>query len=81
MKSLLRKYYGRHDLVKRYGISVSQMTMDFFVIVTTSFMTYIYHRVCTKSNTIGAPSGAGAAPNNMSSSPVFSGVRDSQISV
>ena len=29
LKSSLRKFYGRHyDLVDRYGISVSQMTMD-----------------------------------------------------
>ena len=28
---LIRKFYGRHhDLVDRYGISVSQMTMDMF---------------------------------------------------
>jgi hypothetical protein len=31
LKSSLRKFYGRHhDLVDRYGISVSQMTMDMF---------------------------------------------------
>jgi hypothetical protein len=31
LKSSLRKYYGRHhDLVDRYGISVSQMTTDMF---------------------------------------------------
>jgi hypothetical protein len=31
LKSLLRKFYGRHyDLVNRYGISVSQMTTDMF---------------------------------------------------
>jgi hypothetical protein len=31
LKSSLRKSYGRHhDLVDRYGISVSQMTMDMF---------------------------------------------------
>ena len=29
LKSSLRKFYGRHhDLVDRYGISVSQMTTD-----------------------------------------------------
>jgi hypothetical protein len=31
LKSSLRKSYGRHrDLVDRYGIYVSQMTMDMF---------------------------------------------------
>ena len=31
LKSLLQKLYGRHhDLVDRYGISVSQMTTDMF---------------------------------------------------
>ena len=31
LKSSLRKFYGRHhDLVDRYGISVSQMTTDIF---------------------------------------------------
>ena len=31
LKSSLRKYYGsQHDLVDRYGISVSQMTTDMF---------------------------------------------------
>jgi len=30
LKSSLRTFYGRHDLVNRYGISVSQMTTDMF---------------------------------------------------
>jgi len=31
LKSLLRKFYGRHhDLVDRYGIFMSQMTTDMF---------------------------------------------------
>ena len=31
LKSSLRKFYGRHhDMVDRYGISVSQMTKDMF---------------------------------------------------
>ena len=31
LKSSLRKFYGRHhDLVDRYGISVSQLTTDMF---------------------------------------------------
>jgi hypothetical protein len=35
-ENLLRKFYGRHhDLVDRYGISVSQMTMDMFHLSST----------------------------------------------
>jgi len=31
VKSSLQKFYGRHhDLVKRYGVYVSQMTTDMF---------------------------------------------------
>jgi hypothetical protein len=31
LKSSFRKFYGRHhDVVDRYGISVSQMTTDMF---------------------------------------------------
>ncbi len=31
LKSSLRKFYGRHhDLVERYGVSVSEMTTDMF---------------------------------------------------
>ena len=30
LKSSLRKFFGRHDLVDRYGISVSQITTDMF---------------------------------------------------
>ena len=65
LKSSLRKFYGRHhDLVDRYGISVSQMTMDMFhcrklFSDLSSFM--IYHRVCNKINTTGVTSGAGTA--------------------
>ena len=37
LKSSLRKCYGRHhDLVDRYGISVSQMTTDIFHLYTLS---------------------------------------------
>ena len=46
LKSSFRKFYDRqHDLVDRYGISVSQMTTcrKYFPIFS-SFMTY--HRVC-----------------------------------
>ena len=57
LKSLLRKYFGRHyDLVNlnRYGIYVSQMTTNIFHLqqelpVLSSFMTY--HRVSNQSNT------------------------------
>ena len=66
LKSLLRKFYGRHhDLVDRYGISASQMTTDMFHLsqtlfpILSSFMTY--HRVCNQINTMGATSGAGIA--------------------
>ena len=43
--------------------------------VLSSFMTY--HRVCSKSSTPGATSGAGTVtlPNHLSSHPDFSGVR------
>jgi hypothetical protein len=35
-ENLLRKFYGRHhDLVDRYEISVSQMTMDMFHLSST----------------------------------------------
>jgi len=50
LKSPLRKFYGRrYDLVNRYGIIVSQMTMDMFYIrkhfpVLSLFTTY--YRVC-----------------------------------
>ena len=42
LKSSLRTFYGRHhDMVDRYGISVSQMTTDIFHFrVLSSFMTY-----------------------------------------
>ena len=46
LKSSLRSFYGRHhDLVNRYGVSVSQMTTDMFHLslalpILSSFMTY-----------------------------------------
>jgi hypothetical protein len=55
-------FCGRHhDLVDRYGISVSQMTTDMFHLslhfpVLSSFITY--HQVCNYFNTTGATSGA-----------------------
>jgi hypothetical protein len=65
LKSSLRKFYGRqHDLVDRYGISVTTdpricSTCRKQFLVLSSFMTY--HRVCSKIYTMGATSGAGAA--------------------
>ena len=58
LKSSLGKFYGRHhDLVDRYGISVSQMTTDMFHFpVLSSFMTS--HRICNQINTMGVTSGA-----------------------
>ena len=75
LKPSLRKFYGRNnDLVKRYGISVLQMTIDMCRLWLSrsgplSFM--IYHRVCNKSNTMGATSWAGNTylPEHMSSPP------------
>ena len=63
MKSLLRKFYGRHhDSVSRYRITVTQMTTDISTCrkhfpVLCSFMTYRW--VCNQSNTTDATSGAG----------------------
>ena len=65
LKSLLRKFYDRHhDLVDRYGISVTQMTKICSTCckhfpALSSFM--IYHRFCIQINTTGATSGAGTA--------------------
>ena len=68
--------YCRHqDLVNRYRMPVSQMTTDMSVwcrnlnSVISSFITY--HRICNKSITIGT---ALTLPEQLSSSPVFSGV-------
>jgi hypothetical protein len=65
LKSSLRKFYGRHhDLVDRYGISVSQMTRSFpHSWLITGFAIRITRR--------GATSGIGAPEFT----PVFSGVR------
>ena len=65
LKSSLRKFCCRHhDLIHRYGISVSQMTTNMFRChklfpVLSLFMTY--HRVCEWINTTGVTSGAGTA--------------------
>jgi hypothetical protein len=56
---------GYHNnMVNRNGVSVSHMTTNMFRFRThntarSSFMTY--HRVCKKSNSIGAISGAGTS--------------------
>ena len=61
LMSSLRQFYGHHyDLVNHYGIYVSQMTTGMFhFLFLFSFMAY--HRVCNRSNTTGATSGAGTA--------------------
>jgi hypothetical protein len=44
LKSSLRKFYGRHhDLVDRYGISVSQMTTDMFHLSLTLPGSFLVH--------------------------------------
>ena len=65
LKLSLRKYYGRHhDLVDRYGISVSQMTMGMLHLSKTlpgPFLIHGFHRVYNYINTTGTTSGAGTA--------------------
>jgi hypothetical protein len=65
LKSSLRKFYGRHhDLVDRYGISVSQMTRSFpHSWLITGFAIRLTRRDATSG--VGAPE----------FTPVFSGVR------
>jgi len=77
LKSSLRKFYGRHhDLVDRYGISVSQMTMDMFHLsyfshswLITGFVSKLTRRVPLVW--------AGTAYHSRAPTftPVFSGVR------
>jgi hypothetical protein len=44
LKSSLRKFYGRHhDLVDRYGISMSQMTTDMFYLSSTLPGPFLIH--------------------------------------
>ena len=53
LKSSLRKYYGRHhDLVNRYGISVSQMTTDMFPFVVITIWSFPHSLVITGLVTI-----------------------------
>ena len=65
LKSSLRMLYDRHhDLVARYGISVSQMTTDMFHLssaIPGPFLVHSYHRVCNQINTTGVTSVAGTA--------------------
>ena len=62
-------FYSHHyDFVNNYCMSVSQVTT---YTVLTLFMSY--HRLCNKSNTTGATSGAGTT--NPSEVHVFCGVR------
>ena len=71
VKSLLRKFYGRHhDLVNRYGIhvSVSQMTTCSHSWLITGFVTRLTRRVpLVKQELL-------TLPEHLSSPPVFSGV-------
>jgi len=44
LKSSIRTFYGRHhDLVDRYGISVSQMTTDIFHLSQTPPGSFLIH--------------------------------------
>ena len=48
LKSSLRKFYGRHhDLVNRYGISVSQMTTDNVPLVVSTSRSFPNSRLIT----------------------------------
>jgi hypothetical protein len=81
LKSSLRKSYGRHhDLVDRYGISVSQMTMDmlhlsqtlpspFLIHDITRFVTRLTRRAPLMEQELFT------FPEHLSSSPILSGVR------
>ena len=72
-KSLLRKFYRRHhDLVGRYGISVSQMTTNLFRFSILSSLIL----VCKKINMMGTTSWAGIAypSEQLSSLPDLCGV-------
>jgi hypothetical protein len=82
LKSSLRKFYGRHhDLVDRYGISLSQMTTAIFLLVvntsrsflrswlTTGFVTRLTRRVSLVKQELLT------FPEHLISPPVFSGIR------
>ena len=79
LNSSLRKIYGHHhDLVERYGISVSQMTMDMFHLpyhsrsfphswLITGFVTRLTRRVSLVEHELLT------LPEHLSSTPVFVG--------
>ena len=81
LTSSLRKSYGRHhDLVDRYGISVSQMTMDmlhlsqtlpspFLIHDITRFVTRLTRRAPLMEQELFT------FPEHLSSPPILSGVR------
>jgi len=81
LKSSLRKFYGRcHDLVNRYGISVSQMTTDMFHLSEASPGPFLIHdftgfvtRV-TRRMSLGQQE-LPTFPEHLSSLPVLSEVR------
>ena len=83
LKSSLRKFYGRHhNLVDRYGISVSQMTTDIYVplVVNTSLsfphlwlITGFVNRSTQWVSLVEHE--LLTFPEHLSSSPVISGVR------
>jgi ABC-type uncharacterized transport system permease subunit len=51
LKSSLRIFFGRHhDLVDRYGISVSQMTMDMFHLSLTLLGPFPIHDLSPDCN-------------------------------
>ena len=82
LKSSLRKFYDRHhDLVDRYGISVSQMTTDMFHFVVSTSRSFPHSRLITgfvSRLTRRVPlveQELLTLQEHMSSPPVFSGVR------
>jgi hypothetical protein len=70
MKISLGNLYGRrHDLVERYGVSVSQLTSNMFRL---SSIRSFPRSVCNKNNTADATSGAGIV--HLRLLPEFNGV-------
>jgi hypothetical protein len=80
LKSLLRKFYDRHhDLVNRYGISVSQITADIFHLSSFTHSWLITEFVTRKTRWVPlVEEELHTLPEHMSSSPVFNGARVSQ---
>ena len=80
LKSLLRKFYDRHhDLVNRYGISVSQITSDIFHLSSFTHSWLITEFVTRKTRWVPlVEEELHTLPEHMSSSPVFNGARVSQ---